>query len=207
MAEASEKSIEERVELHNHALRVKSAKSKLAANKPLTKAEKFALARAKADQARREAEPWLRKMPKGTFIELYGGSSRAFINWREKRGFPWHDNGDEVDAVAACAWFREQLAAGGLSGGADPVGDVAAQRRLEVDTRLAELKLAKAEQEHLRNTGELVPLAELTELIDGLASAIRGGIERLAPYGDEVVQVMVDALDEFEGRRSLGHSE
>lgn len=197
MASKAEQSIGDRIELHNQAARLKTAKEKLASGRPLTKAEQAAVSQAESDKARQIAMPWLRAMPKGEFVELVGGSTRVYLDWEKAHGLPWHKSKPSVDALELLRWFRDQFAAAG-----SPAGSAATRKSDAVD-RFNELRAKKAEAEYELMMGRLVYVEDANRDVEAIAKAVRGGIERLERYGRDAQQVMIDVLDEIKEQWSL----
>lgn len=83
---------------------------KLREDKPPTQTELAAMARTIREQQKSRDVPYFRKMPKGEFTDMFGGSSKVYIEWAEKHGFPWPEKERYVDAIEIMLWYRQQFA-------------------------------------------------------------------------------------------------
>ncbi len=176
----------ERLELHNKALLIQSAQSKLRDGRRLTKQEIKAVEDADNAKKREHDLPFMRRMPKGEYIERFGGSSKVYIEWSRRWGFPWPDGEKHVNALEILCWYREHVANGSESATVDP------------DDHSARLKRAQADREELRlarDRAELLHVSEVEEDFRLWAGKIAEAIDALGAISKDAQQVMLDALD------------
>lgn len=183
MPDNSTPSTADRLEMQRLLALVQSAQEKKAAGKPLTKREIDAIAKLEAKAHRERAESHLRRMPKGEFIGLCGGSSRLYINWRERLGFPWPAESDDVDVVEVLKWFRQRLVDGGNEQPAPPdAAELRGKRKQEYyDGEAAEAKYRALIR-------ELVPTSEVEAVFNEIAAELSTALtlaERISPQATE----------------------
>lgn len=107
---ADELSTADKLAIHNQGLLVASAQKKLAAGKRLTKAEIAAVGSTERNASKKRDLPYFERMPKGEYITFFGGSSKVYIEWHLRHGFPWVPELNHVDVIAVHRWYRETFA-------------------------------------------------------------------------------------------------
>lgn len=143
-------------------------------------------------------------MPKGLFLELIGGHSKVYIEWRKRYGFPWKELDDEIDVLEVLRWFRTQYAEGSPKSSAD---EEAKQRAEAIKLRNLELDLEEREIRHAERKQELLKVEEFNEIL----ISILGGIGRVADrLADEHKLMLADEMKEARAAyaaRFNGHSD
>lgn len=141
-------------------------------------------------------------MPKGLFLELVGGHSKVYIEWRKRYGFPWNEREDEVDAVEMLRWFRSQFASGGMKD-----ADGTKQRSESIKLRNLELDLEERELKHAERKQEVIQVDEVHEILHDLLSGVRRVAERLPDeYKRAIDEEMQSTASGYEARFN-GHSD
>lgn len=173
--------------MHNKSLLIKSAQEKLRNGKRLTKQEIAAVDDAQNEQAKARDLPYMRRMPKKDFIELFGGSSKVYIEWHKRWGFPWDPRRAHVDAIEALAWYRQFVADGPDTPRTPADDDAQRLKRAQADKAELELDLLR---------GDVIRVEELLPDIDYVAEpwktvasvACKGCKQHLISAGEEAEQ-------------------
>lgn len=172
---ATQPSTVETLEAHNRDVLILTAKEKLSAGKKLTKQEIAAVEAAEKEKQRGHDLPYMRRMPKGEYIERFGGNNQSYINWRQRYGFPWPDRSDTVDAIACLCWYRDYFAesAGKALAPADNGAPVGAEARYrDAKAAMAEVQLKALLGEYLHaddvKADEATLLATVRGFVEGL---------------------------------------
>lgn len=155
------------------------------------------------EHKRNEITRLLGAVPKGLFLELIGGSSKVYIDWRKRHGFPWNDNDEDVDVIQVLKWFRSQYAERGPK-----TSDEDAKARADaIKLRNLELDLEERELKHAERKQEVLKLEEFNEIL----LSVLGGIGRVADrLTDEHKRMLADEMREAReayASRFNGHSD
>ena len=114
--------LSDRIERQQMAQRVKAARDKIARGETPSGPELRALNKFELEQLKTFGQKYLAAMPKSHFLDLFLGSSKVYINWRDSFGFPWPPKGDEgVDLKEVLKFYRTRFVNGNgsLPSGAD----------------------------------------------------------------------------------------
>lgn len=174
----------EKLELKNLLLLVQSAREKQKSNskKRLTKPEIAAVVELERRQARGIDMPYMRAMPKKDFLALFGGSSKVYLDWQRRHGFPW-GGGASVDAVEILIWLRAQFAG---------------ERQGKVGRDFEDVKREREELKLGRDKGELIHIKDVEAFFDAAAGEIHGLIEMVADVDPGLAELMTDRLARLE---------
>lgn len=184
---------------------LQSARKKTAAGQTLTAREKKTVKDFELEKRREYGVQYLRAMPKGDFIKLFGGSFKVNIEWNAEYGFPWPDKGKhDVDCVVMLEWYRDNFI-NGSRGGSDNPEDILLQgasqslkdeyvrerireKRITNQHRTIELEAVKA---------SYLPMTLIMETHNSLAERIRKTRERLTRHFDGEAKEKIELA--FEG--------
>lgn len=196
--EANDKplSVSDTLQRHNDRVLLESAQRKLKEGKKLSREERLTVSRVEASRASAAAMPYLTAMPKGAFLELFGGSSKVYIDWRKRDGFPWPIDKDVVDVIAIVRWCRQRTVDVNTSAGRDDA---------DHDQRLKAAKADLAELELAKRRGEVVTLADLLADVGMFGDKMREGIELIGRLNPECQQIMMAKVTEAEQDFEHGH--
>lgn len=195
-------SIADRIERQQQAQLVKSAQSKISAGDTPTKAELSAFRKFEKATRAKHGQAYLRAMPKGDFLDTFGGSSKVYIEWHNNYGFPWRKKAGEVSLVDVLQWYRKQFIDGPVVDGEDFLLQTASQalkdsfvreriREKEITNRLKEIELQ-------RTVAGLVPLEPIRQWHNSLAALLARTRERLAREADaEHREAIEQAFDDL----------
>lgn len=153
---------------------VESAKKKLESGKDVTPSELRAIRDVEAQQQREAALGALASLPKGLFQDLIGGSSKVYIEWRKRYGFPWDERSDFVNVIEVLRWFRDQF----VNPKEAPPEDDSEEKLKKIRLRNAELDLGERE-ERLANVDEF-----LRDRLGPCLDEVRTGIELIHRWPD-----------------------
>jgi hypothetical protein len=166
------------LEKHNRDVLILEAQAKLAAGKKLTRQQITAVEAAEAEKRKAHDLPYMEAMPKGEFVERFGGTFLVYINWRKRYGFPWpEDRSATVNVLEVLKWFRDWLAANPnqtLEGQA-----AADDRPADASDRLHAAKAQMAELQLKTMLGDYVHVDDARADQSQLWSTFRGFVETL----------------------------
>lgn len=202
-----EPTVSQRLEQQELLRLSRAAQAKIQAKQPLTRAERTALARFEQQQTRTHGVRYVRAMPKGDFLDLFGGSSKVYIEWRTRYGFPWPESAGTVDVLEVGRWYRRQFVDGGqkvpttaseddilLSGASQELKDEFIRERIKEKRITNQQKAIELEIERR----SYVPLAPIIEAHNELAERIRKTRESLARQFDGQARERVElAFDDM----------
>lgn len=148
--------LSERLENQRQTELVRSARYKISQNQQPTQTELRALRKFEHRQLYEFGQKYITAMPKGHYLDLFLGSSKVYIEWRQAYGFPWPESSKTVDVREVMRFYRARFAEnGGLQiGGEDALlagapqqlkGELIRQRirEKEVSNQLKEIELRR----------------------------------------------------------------
>ena len=203
----AEPSLEERLKRERRQRILQSIQQKRATGKPLTKAEQKELLDIDLERRREHGVQYLRAMPKGDYLRLFGGSSKVHIEWRDEHGFPWPEKEIKtINLVEIVAWYRQQFIHGGNEDSEDVLLRGASQtlknefvrekiREKQITNKQKAIELEKLQASY-------VPIGPIIEAHNELAERIRKTRERLVrdfdgEERDRIERAFDDLLDDF----------
>lgn len=115
-SELEDSTLSERFERQQLAQLVQSAGDKIIRGEDPSRDEVRALKKFEREQLKSIGQKYLTSVPKTQFLQLFQGSTRAYIDWRDSYGFPWPENQkDGVDVREVMRFYRSRFAQGGVS--------------------------------------------------------------------------------------------
>ncbi len=189
MNENDNQSITEKLDVHNQAILIASAKEKLASGKRLSVHEKKACEDAETNKRRADELPFMRRMPKKEYIERFGGSRKVYNEWEARWQFPWQGGEKHVNTLEILCWYRDHVSAGTESASLDP------------DDHATRLKKAQADRQEIllaKDRGELLPVDEVVKDFRHFGMRIQEAVESLETISPDAYRIMLDALRDLE---------